>query len=213
MSLCEKKGLILERWKTSQALGFHVSTLAGWPACCWAEAALLSPAFIVCWDLWSHWSCSASPANCPASSGHHPPAHHQQGPIGGNVQAATEEKSMLYLVGECKWKLEEWEGGRGDLCPSGRVNWTPHLEAAVLLCHRSQKASQAFSSSIFFPLYNPFLLTIGFEDKLENKSNVTFTPISLKGRTKSSKLKLLLNSVYAHVHMHHLRKTSRTVSM
>lgn len=48
MSLCEKKGLILERWKTSQALGFHVSTLAGWPACCWAEAALLSPAFIVC---------------------------------------------------------------------------------------------------------------------------------------------------------------------
>lgn len=46
MSLC-KKGLILDRWKTSQALGFGVSTLPGCPAPCCAEAALLSPAFIL----------------------------------------------------------------------------------------------------------------------------------------------------------------------
>lgn len=60
---------------------------------------------------------------------------------------------------------------------------------AVLLCHRSQKASQAFSFRIFSPLYNPFLVTIELEDKLENKSNVIFTPISVKGKIKSSKIK------------------------
>lgn len=76
----------------------------------------------------------------------------------------------------------------------------PFGNIAVLLCHRSQKTSQAFSFRIFPPLYNPFLVTIEFEDKLENKSDVTFTPISVKGKTKSSKIKLLLNSICARLY-------------
>lgn len=76
-----------------------------------------------------------------------------------------------------------------------------------------RKFQELFPLGFFFPPYNPFFLTREFEDKLKNKSNVRLTTTSLKGITKSNKLKLLLCSVCAHVYMHHLLKANRTVSV
>lgn len=118
-------------------------------------------------------------------------------------------KSTLYVVGKCKEKLGEREGGES----AGPPTWK-RSGNQVLFCHGRQKASRAFSFRLFcwlFFLYNLLFLTTQFESKLENKSIVTAT--SLKGKTKSNRHKLLLNSVCAHVYMHHLLKASRTVSM
>lgn len=78
---CVKKGLFVERWKTSQALHFYVSTLVGWPARCWAEAALLSSAFILfCSAVPLGLQCQHSklpcqqlaPPTCTSPAGSHP---------------------------------------------------------------------------------------------------------------------------------------------
>lgn len=166
MSLCEK-GLILERWKTSQALGFCVSALPGCSAPCWAAAVLLSPAFIL--------GCSMVPQGLQCQPGtlqSKLPCQQLKSPdcalpaishLRQSLQATREEEKVHAVFS--RWVKRKVSGGGEEICVQVEELAGPtaqkHSRYQVLLCQESdgsQKASRAFSFRIFFSLYNHFLL-------------------------------------------------------
>lgn len=158
--------------------------------------------------------CSASPTLCKASSPVQVESPSCASPamphLGQPLQAIKEEEKVLAVF---SWQMQREARRKSEedrrFVSKPMVQPTPLLGNSwhhVHLCHLSQKLSRAFYFGIFF-LGNPFFLTT----KLEVKLQIIAT--GLKGKTKSKKPKLLLNSVCAHVYVRHLLKASRAVSM